>query len=41
MPILADAGSAGIFSIAFRDKDHAMIVGCGYHVRKAPRNEHN
>ncbi|HEV3444061.1 MAG TPA: glycosyl hydrolase [Gemmataceae bacterium] len=26
-PILAGAESAGIFSIAFRDKDHGMIVG--------------
>jgi photosystem II stability/assembly factor-like uncharacterized protein len=29
-PILAGAASAGIFSIAFRDKDHGMIVGGDY-----------
>jgi photosystem II stability/assembly factor-like uncharacterized protein len=30
-PILAGNESAGIFSIAFRDKDHGMIVGGDYH----------
>jgi photosystem II stability/assembly factor-like uncharacterized protein len=29
-PIAAGAASAGIFSIAFRDKDHGMIVGGDY-----------
>jgi photosystem II stability/assembly factor-like uncharacterized protein len=29
-PIVAGAESAGIFSIAFRDKDHGMIVGGDY-----------
>lgn len=29
-PIAADAASAGIFSIAFRDADHGMIVGGDY-----------
>ena len=29
-PIIAGVESAGIFSLAFRDKDHAMIVGGDY-----------
>jgi photosystem II stability/assembly factor-like uncharacterized protein len=29
-PVAAGAASAGIFSIAFRDKDHGMIVGGDY-----------
>jgi photosystem II stability/assembly factor-like uncharacterized protein len=33
-PIVAGAESAGIFSIAFRDKDHGMIVGGDYRKSK-------
>jgi photosystem II stability/assembly factor-like uncharacterized protein len=29
-PVAAGAGSAGIFSIAFRDRDHGLIVGGDY-----------
>lgn len=35
-PLLAGAESAGIFSIAFRDRNHGMIVGGDYRKPKEP-----
>jgi photosystem II stability/assembly factor-like uncharacterized protein len=34
-PLLAGADSAGVFSIAFRDRDHGMIVGGDYRKPRA------